>query len=119
MDLEQIRDKVKVVKLAERFYVPNEYQSVLRCSGTDQAKQFYRYWVAKEAVLKGQGLGITSLQDCEILTADVNVFQSSVRLSQNAKLTPGWFVRWLDCGARWQGAVSAFGTQWDVRVMNQ
>ncbi len=119
VDLEQVRDKVEVVKLAERFYVEKEYQSVLRCSGTDQAMQFYRYWVAKEAVLKGQGLGITSLQDCEILTGDVNVIQSSVRLSQNANLTPGWSVRWLDCGAGWQGAVSGLGTHWEVRVMNQ
>ena len=39
-------------------------------SGPGQAQQFYRYWVAKEAVLKGQAVGLRSLQQCEILTSD-------------------------------------------------
>lgn len=118
VDVEQIRETVEVKKLAERFFAEAEYRHVLRCSSEEQAKQFYCYWVAKEAVLKGQGMGITSLQDCEILMADQNVLRSLVRLSPRSILTPDWSVCWLDCGAGWQGAVSASGSSWHVRIMN-
>lgn len=118
VDVEQIRETVEVTKLAERFFAEAEYLDVLRCSSEEQAKQFYCYWVAKEAVLKGQGMGITSLQDCEILRADRNVLRSPVRLSPRSILIPDWSVCWLDCGAGWQGAVSASGSGWHVRIMN-
>ena len=115
VDIEQMRGKVEVVKLAERFYAPSEYQEIKSRSGFDQVQQFYRYWVAKEAVLKGQGVGILSLHACEILTP-VDVMNSQVRLSEGSALQPGWTVRWLACGAGWQGAVALCGKDWNVRV---
>jgi 4'-phosphopantetheinyl transferase len=115
IDLEEVRDKVEVVKLAERFYVPAEYQKIAGYSGPDQVQQFYRYWVAKEAVLKGQGVGIFSLRGCEILTAD-DAASSQVRASDGAGLQPGWMIRWLACGGGWQGAVALYGKDWNVSV---
>ena len=115
VDLEQMRDKVAVVKLAERFYAPSEYQEILGRSGFDQVQQFYRYWVAKEAVLKGQGVGILSLHECGILTP-VDAATCHVFLSDGAALQPGWTIRWLACGAGWQGAVALGGKDWNVSV---
>ncbi len=115
VDLEQMRDKVEVVKLAERFYAPSEYQEIMGRSGFDQVQQFYRYWVAKEAVLKGQGAGILSLRECEILTP-VDAATCHVSLSDGAALQPGWTIRWLACDAGWQGAVALRGKDWNVRV---
>jgi len=119
VDLEQIRDKVEVLKLAERFYTPAEYQQVVRSgAGPDQAKQFYRYWVAKEAVLKGQGLGLVSLQQCEIQSSGTLTSVATI-LSANAAMQSGWTIRWLNCGEGWQGAVAACGDSWVVHVMNE
>ena len=115
VDLEQIRDKVEVVKLAERFYTPSEYQEIMGRSGFDQVQQFYCYWVAKEAVLKGQGVGILSLHECEILTP-IDAATCHVFLSDGAALQPGWTIRWLACGAGWQGAVALRGKDWSVNV---
>lgn len=115
VDIEQMREKVEVVKLAERFYAPSEYQEIKSRSGFDQVQQFYRYWVAKEAVLKGQGLGILSLHACEILTP-VDGVNSEVRLFDGAALQSGWTIRWLACGAGWQGAVALRGKDWNVRL---
>jgi 4'-phosphopantetheinyl transferase len=114
-DLEQIRGRVEVAKLAERFYVPSEREKVAALSGSEQARRFYRYWVAKEALLKGQGVGLPSLQQCEILTAESP--RTEVQLSKGTSLLPGWTIHWLDCGAGWAGAVSAQGNDWIVRVM--
>lgn len=115
VDLEEMRDKVEVVKLAERFYAPAEYQKIAGHSGSDQVQQFYRYWVAKEAVLKGQGVGIFSLRGCEILTTD-DAASSQVRPSDGAGFQPGWVIRWLACGDGWQGAVALQGKDWNVSV---
>ena len=117
VDLEQIRDKLEVVKLAGRFYAPAEYEHVLNCSGSERRKQFYRYWVAKEAVLKGQGVGLPSLHECEILTTSDST-GSSVRVGAHVALQPGWSVRWLHCGDNWAAAVASCGNDWNIRVMS-
>jgi 4'-phosphopantetheinyl transferase len=117
-DLEQIRDKVDVVKLAERFYAPSEHGRVAGVTGLDQAKRFYRYWVAKEAVLKGQAVGLRSLQQCEILDLSDGP-RAEVHLLEEATMQPGWTVHWLDCGPEWAGAVSAYGSDWTIRAMTR
>jgi 4'-phosphopantetheinyl transferase len=115
-DLEQIRDKVDVGKLADRFYAPSERKKLAALSGLEQAHQFYRYWVAKEAALKGQGVGLVSLQQCEIIASD-EVARAEVHLLEGASMQPGWNIQWLDCGPGWVGAVSAHGSDWIIRVL--
>ncbi len=114
-DLEQIRGNVEAVKLAERFYTPSERDRVAGATGSEQAQRFYRYWVAKEAVLKGQGVGLLSLQHCEILSPDTPI--AEVRLLDGAAMQPGWAVHWLECGDGWAGAVSVHGRDWAVCSM--
>ena len=118
VDLEQIRDKVEVAKLAERFYAPAERDRVVSLVGSDQARCFYRYWVAKEAVLKGQAVGLRSLQQCEILTSD-DAPRAEVHLRKGVPMQPGWTIHWLDCGSGWGGAVSAHGRDWAIRIMTR
>jgi 4'-phosphopantetheinyl transferase len=115
VDLEEMRDKVDVDKLAERFYSPFEYQEIMDRSGLARVQQFYRYWVAKEAVLKGQGVGILSLRSCEVFTTG-DATGSQVCPSDGAGLQAGWMIRWLACGAGWQGAVALYGKDWNVIV---
>jgi len=115
IDLEEMRDKVEVDKLAERFYSPREHQEIRGRSGLARVQQFYRYWVAKEAVLKGQGVGLLSLRSCEVSTPD-DAVGSQVCPSDGAGLQPGWMIRWLACGAGWQGAVALAGKDWNVSV---
>ncbi len=117
-DLEQIRDKVQVVKLAERFYAPSEHGRVAGVTGLDQTKRFYRYWVAKEAVLKGQAGAIWSLPQCEILDS-CDASRAEVHLLEGAAMKPGWTVHWLECGPEWAGAVSAYGSDWTIRAMTR
>jgi len=115
VDLEEVRDTVEPLKLAERFYTVTEYESMLQRSPEDQALFFYRLWVAKEAVLKGQGIGIPSLQQCEIVS-HADSTRAGVRLAPDAALERGWTIQWLNCGPRWQGAASAPGDDWAVRI---
>jgi len=115
IDLEEVRDKAEVDKLAERFYSPVEYQEIMSRSGLARVQQFYRYWVAKEAVLKGQGVGLLSLRSCEVFTPP-DATGSEVCPPDGAGLQPGWMIRWLACGGGWQGAVALYGKDWNVSV---
>lgn len=116
VDLEQVRDRVEVAKLAKRFFAPAERDRVISLSGPEQAQEFFRYWVAKEAVLKGQAVGLRSLQQCEILPADHSP-RAEVQLSEGGARQSGWTIHWLDCGSGWVGAVSAHGNDWAIRIL--
>jgi 4'-phosphopantetheinyl transferase len=117
IDVERVRDKVHVLKLAERFYADAEYQDLKNRTEPDRTRQFYRYWVAKEALLKGQGRGLQSLQQCEIRPSD-SPPSAKGRVSPQSAMQSGWTIQWLDCGSGWQGAVSAYGSDWTVRMMD-
>ena len=96
-----------------------EYQDLKHRTEPDRTGRFYRYWVAKEAVLKGQGVGIGSLHQCEILPAGCDPLSSAtVSCVDPSGLQSGWTIQWLNCGPGWQGAVSADGSDWTIRIRN-
>ena len=116
IDLEHIRDNLEAMKLAERFYSPAEYEWIKSRPSSDHFEEFYRLWVAKEAVLKAQGTGLAWLQQCEVL-ATASSSRGSVRLRHDSALQERWTIQWVNCGPRWQAAVSAYGHHWSVRVL--
>ncbi len=78
-------------------------------SAPDQrASLFFRYWVAKEAVLKAQGIGLRGLTGCEI-TFETDGAGKDVRvLAQvDSPLSDTVRVRLLSCGPGWEAAVAA------------
>lgn len=115
IDLEYVREDRQPLKLAERFYTPAEYEWIKSWPANDQAAQFYRLWVAKEACVKAQGTGIVSIQHCEIVASSSGI-RASVRLPAASAMQRGWTIHWLDCGSGWQGAVAANGHDWSIRV---
>ncbi len=117
VDLELVREHADVVKLADRFYAPVEYEQIVNQAGFERVRSFYRYWVAKEAVLKGQAVGLKSLQQCAILSSGP-ASEAIAQVAQGASLSSGWTVRWLDCGTGWEGAVAARGNEWTVETFS-
>jgi 4'-phosphopantetheinyl transferase len=118
IDLEEVRENVEPLELAERFYTAVEYDWIKHRPVSDHALDFYRLWVAKEAVLKGQGIGIPSLQQCEIVHSPVAP-RAGVRVTPGSAMQPGWTVQWLGCGPAWQGAVSLLGDEWSVHIRDR
>ncbi|HEU4685319.1 MAG TPA: 4'-phosphopantetheinyl transferase superfamily protein [Nitrospira sp.] len=117
IDLEEIRDTVPVLKLAERFYRPSEAARISALSADDRTFEFYRYWVAKEAALKAEGSGLSSLHACEIFRA-ASPERAMVALFGSPQQSAGWTVQWLRCGAGWTGAVAYQGDA-ALRIMTQ
>jgi len=119
VDLERSRNKIDLLKLAERFYTASDYARLASLPQAQQASEFFRYWVAKEAVLKGQGIGLQSLSECEVLPA-VGGNEARIRAVSGSTIQSGWMIKWLSCGAGWEGAVAFLGEHqflWDMSTV--
>ena len=112
VDLERVRSDIEVEKLSLRYFAPSEHATIMQLTRAQRAARFFRYWVAKEAVLKAQGIGLRALSQCEVLL-------SSDRIG--AKVVPAgfpfqddWGIRFLFCGEGWEAAVAARRLDWVV-----
>ena len=116
VDLERIRSDIEVAKLSERYFAPSEHATIMMQSTHEQrAARFFRYWVAKEAVLKAQGIGLRALSQCEILMGPDGV-GTDVLAPTESPDEHNWGVRLLSCDEGWEAAVAARGVDWKVVV---
>ena len=111
VDLERIRSDIEVAKLSERYFAPSEYATIMQLTQEQRAARFFRYWVAKEAVLKAQGIGLRALSQCEILLGADGV-GAEVLVPVGSPLQDNWRVRLLSCDEGWEAAVAAQGMDW-------
>jgi 4'-phosphopantetheinyl transferase len=114
VDLERIRLDVEVAKLSERYFAPSEHAAIMQSAQEQRATRFFRYWVAKEAVLKAQGIGLSALSQCEILLG-VDGVGAEVLVPAGSPIQGNWGVRLLACDEGWEAAVAARGTDWVVQ----
>lgn len=106
IDLELVRPDIQVEQLSKRFFAPQEHTAVLQSAAEQRTAVFFRYWVAKEAVLKAQGIGLRGLSGCEItLEADHGGKVVQVRVDSNLLDTMN--VQLLSCDDGWEAAVAA------------
>jgi 4'-phosphopantetheinyl transferase len=113
VDLERIRLDVEVAKLSERYFAPSEHAAIMQSTQEQRATSFFRYWVAKEAVLKAQGIGLQALSQCEIFLG-ANGVGAKVLVSEGSPLQDEWSVRLLSCDEGWEAAVAARGVDWKI-----
>ena len=111
VDLERVRSDVEVAKLSERYFAPSEHAVIIQSTQEQRAARFFRYWVAKEAVLKAQGIGLRALNQCEILLGADGV-GAEVLVPVGSPLQDNWRIRFLSCGKGWEAAVAAQGVDW-------
>ncbi|MDF0677168.1 MAG: 4'-phosphopantetheinyl transferase superfamily protein [Nitrospira sp.] len=106
VDLEFVRADIEVENLSKRFFTRSEHTAVMQVPEERRATRFFRYWVAKEALLKTQGIGLRGLPDCEIfLEGDAGDTEVRARLGAQFSITLR--VRVLHCENGWEAAVAA------------
>ncbi len=59
IDIEYMRDNIKYLELAQRFFSAQEYQALAQLSGNELKTGFYRCWTRKEAFIKAVGTGLS------------------------------------------------------------
>jgi 4'-phosphopantetheinyl transferase len=114
VDLERIRLDIKVAKLSARYFAPSEQAAIMQVDQEQRAARFFRYWVAKEAVLKAQGIGLRALSQCEIIMGADGV-GAEVLVPAGSPLQNNWMVRLLSCDEGWEAAVAAQGVECAVQ----
>ena len=111
VDLERVRSDVEVAKLSQRYFAPSEHAVIMRLTQEQRAARFLRYWVAKEAVLKAQGVGLRALSQCEVLMSADGI-GAEVLVPAGVPPQDSWRIRFLSCGEGWEAAVAAQGVDW-------
>lgn len=72
VDLEYLREMPDLLKIARRFFSPQEYKLLNEASEEARLKLFFQLWTAKEAYLKAIGTGIAdSLADVDLAIDEV------------------------------------------------
>ncbi len=116
-DVEVLKADVDALKLAQRFFAPGESALITKCEGEARRHMFYRFWTAKEAYLKGKGVGISlGLDRFEVLfEGDSSLAQ--VRWTDSGAFDPGWHIRSLSLPDHLAGAVAVQGEAWDLHQL--
>jgi 4'-phosphopantetheinyl transferase len=111
VDLERVRPDVEVAILSQRYFALSEHATIMQLTQEQRAARFFRYWVAKEAVLKAQGMGLRGLSQCEVVMS-MDGIGAEVLVSVGFPLHDDWRIRFLSCGKGWEAAVAAQGVDW-------
>lgn len=118
VDVEWCRPEVEGLKLAQRFFAPGESRAISQAESDDQQRLFYRYWTAKEAYLKGKGLGLSlGLDRFELLFGDLSR-PAPVRSTESGMLDKDWSVQSFQLADQLVGAIAVEGEAWNVQLLD-
>ena len=119
VDLEQVRREVDVVRLAERFLSERDLAFIKHGDPAHRHERFLKAWVAREAVFKADGRGITFPLHRDYLELTGDGIKDCLVLGDTASGERRRPVQFLSLGPGWIGAVAAEGTDWTVTVCNR
>jgi 4'-phosphopantetheinyl transferase len=118
IDLEQMNPDVQALAIARRYFCSSERAAIESAAGSAQAQSFFRYWVAKEAVLKGQGIGLKFPIDGFEVKFNARRTHAQVRALEDSRLAHNWRIRMLPLPGDWIGAVAVRGDDWNLRLQS-
>ena len=116
IDLEQVRSNIEALSISRNYFFGSERDAIEQALSATRDNTFFRYWVAKEAVLKAQGIGLGFPLDqfrVDFLPGDA---VARIETFDASKLDSGWTIRMLPCDEGWLAAVAARSDDWAVKV---
>jgi 4'-phosphopantetheinyl transferase len=113
IDLEKVRANIEALAISQHYFFGSERDAI--ATSSTPGDTFFRYWVAKEAVLKAQGIGLGFPLDRFRVAFIPGDDTASVDTLDPAELAADWIVRMLPCDSGWLAAVAARGTDWVVK----
>jgi 4'-phosphopantetheinyl transferase len=114
VDVEPIAGAAAVLDAVRVACTPAETAALDRLDPGRRAEAFLRLWTAKEAYLKARGVGL-SVAPHGVHVGAERAGAMPVRLSDDAGPAV-WWVRELDLGRGYVGAVAAEGRDWVVEL---
>lgn len=114
IDLEKIRPEVNVVRLAQRFLSATDQLFVEQSAPPHQHEHFLKTLVAREAVFKAIGTGLTFPLNQDHLELTEDETAGRLILGRSREVKP---VRFLPLEPGWVGALSLEGNDWTTRYL--
>jgi 4'-phosphopantetheinyl transferase len=116
VDVEKVRSDVETLAISRHYFFGSERDSIEAAPSHERDNAFFRYWVAKEAVLKAQGIGLGFPLDRFRVDFHPDGDRAHIETLDPAALQPQWHIRMLPCEPGWCGAVAARGSDWVVKL---
>jgi 4'-phosphopantetheinyl transferase len=116
VDLERVRSDVEALGISRHYFFGSERKAIEEALPAERDSTFFRYWVAKEAVLKAQGVGLGFPLDRFCVNFLPGGQAAHIETLDPGVLERDWTVRMLPCDIGWVGAVAARGDDWSVKV---
>lgn len=116
VDVERIRENLKPLELAERFFSSKEVEWLKSQPAAEQFSAFFACWAAKESYIKGWGEGLSMpLQEFGLIPLGGNT-KLQLEVYRNPEAARSWSVWQLDLGAELRSAVAVEAKESVVRV---
>ena len=115
VDLERARDDFDPLPIARQFFFGAELAAIESAAAGSRREAFFRHWVAKEAVLKANGAGLSLALDSFGVAFGSDGSIARVRSVDPSALDETLVVRMLALAPGWHGAVAASGEGWTPR----
>jgi 4'-phosphopantetheinyl transferase len=114
IDLEKIRPEVDGVSFAKRF-LSSQDQLFIECGEPQQRhERFLQVWVAREAVFKAEGKGMTFPLHRDHVELSSDGKEGRLIMGEGGPEGTNIPIRFLQLESGWVGAVAAEGTKWTV-----
>jgi 4'-phosphopantetheinyl transferase len=106
VDIEKEDPRFDARQIAERYFCAAERNEIAKSRPEDQFRAFFRLWTAKEALLKGTSLGLTS----ELHQAEVSLAPLRVVTMPGQEAGENWQLAAFDPGEGYSGSLAVAGT---------
>jgi 4'-phosphopantetheinyl transferase len=116
VDLELCERGLNSLQLAQRFFPSSETRKIAQVHRKEQNRMFYRYWTAKEAYVKGRGVGLSLGLDWFELLFNEQLTVAQVRLIESGTIDENWTVQPLQITAKFSGALAVEGKALRIRT---
>jgi 4'-phosphopantetheinyl transferase len=118
VDLERVRSNIEALAISRHYFFGAERAAIESAAPELIEQAFFRYWVAKEAVLKAQGIGLGFPLDRFRVDFLPGGDRATIETLDPERLEAGWTIRMLSCEPGWLGAVAARGDRWKIALGN-
>jgi 4'-phosphopantetheinyl transferase len=107
IDIEECNEKIKILKLAERFFAPAEADVLKNLPVEKQLAGFFRGWTCKEAFIKATGKGLSQSLASFCVAIDPDE-PAALRSVENQPDEPAmWTIAAIDVQPGYAAAVMA------------
>jgi 4'-phosphopantetheinyl transferase len=117
VDIEQENPRTNVLGIASSYFFGSERDVIVAAPPELRLATFFRYWAAKESVMKAEGKGLHLPLDSFHVQFEREFALARVESADPARVKRGWIVRELPCEPGWQAAVTALSEDWQLKVM--